>query len=483
MTTTARTEAAAEREAQVAAEPPADNIGTVRRHISYQAAGEVANKAFRFVTAALLARALSNHDFGLFNVGIAAAGVLYTVTTLGLPELGMREIAVHPGRARWLAGRVLASRVLSLAAIAAVGVPVAAVLWPGHTAFLLLTVLLALAMTLAPHWVARGMGNMRSVGLAAGASGVVALLGALLVAAFATSVEGALLAFAAAEGVWALICWLGTRDAKVPDFGLSGSGELVRRAWPLALSSIAFYAYYANIDTIILASSHTEAEAGYYGAAYRVFLTFGGVSILAAYSLLPILSRAEDRGDAGAGLDTLRRGLREMACYGVLIIGLAEAFGEPALGLLFGEEFESVGPTFVVLCVAIPWYCIGYPVGYSLIARDRNRGFLAGAGAAGILNIVLNLLLIPPLGAMGAGVSTLASFVVAAIIWLAWRRQLDRPTLTLLAAVTVACLGAIPALLVPEISVEIGLLTALVAAVVGVRLFLDRRPGEALGAA
>ena len=53
----------------------------------------------------ILARSLTLEDYGLLNVAIAASGVAVTSTTLGFPELGARDAAVHPEELRWLAGR------------------------------------------------------------------------------------------------------------------------------------------------------------------------------------------------------------------------------------------------------------------------------------------------------------------------------------------------------------------------------------------
>ena len=78
--------------------------------------------------------------------------------------------------------------------------------------------------------------------------------------------------------------------------------------------------------------------------------------------------------------------------------------------------------TFILLCAAAAWYSVGYPAGYTLIAMDRNREFLAGALVAGVANITLNLALIPLAGIEGAGIATLGAFVLASLVWLRARR-------------------------------------------------------------
>src|SRR5207245_1013966 len=83
----------------------ADSVGVSFRNLLR---GELVNKGARFVAAALLARALSPHEYGTFNVAIAAAGIATSATGLGLGEVGGRDAAISPSQSAWLAGRVLA---------------------------------------------------------------------------------------------------------------------------------------------------------------------------------------------------------------------------------------------------------------------------------------------------------------------------------------------------------------------------------------
>src|SRR4051794_18145897 len=82
---------------------------------------EVVNRGARFAASVVLARALTVSDYGVVNVGIAAAGILLTATTLGLHDLGAREVAARPDGAAALLRRVLAARLLALGFVSACG--------------------------------------------------------------------------------------------------------------------------------------------------------------------------------------------------------------------------------------------------------------------------------------------------------------------------------------------------------------------------
>lgn len=427
----------------------------------------------------VLARALSLDDYGVLNVCIAAAGIAITATTLGLGDLGARDLAVRPQSASWFAGRLLAARFLVLSALAALALVVVAIVAPGSLPIAALTAAMAFATTASADWMLRGFERMRELGSSRALGGLTVLAGSLLVWRLSGSVDAALAAFIAGEIVTSASCWLWAGRSALPRFGISGVRPLLARSWPLAISTLALYSYYANLDTVIIAATRSAGEAGLYSAAYRVFLTLNLVAIFAGYAYMPILAQAVASGDDSAAMESMRRGLRYMVAYGALVLGVAELAAGPLLGALFGSAFSGEGHVLTVLCIAIAWYVVGFPVGYTLIARDRNRGFLAGAATAALVSLALDLALIPPFGPIGAATATVVAFVAAALVWLRNHGILDRRLVPHLAVITALSLGAVLAL-VTGTGAVIGVLS-LGAALVLAAPALTRRVGIAQG--
>lgn len=200
-----------------------------------------------------------------------------------------------------------------------------------------------------------------------------------------------------------------------------------------------------SLDTILLSVLRSAQEAGLYGAPYRLFLAFMMVGTFAAYATLGPMARATNIGAERAAVATarLRYATVPLAGYGLMILGLAELFGGDILSVLFGARFSAMEDVFVILAIAVPWYSFAFPVGYALIARGANRLFLVGAGVAGVLNIGLNLVLIPSYGPEGAAVATSVGIVGGAIVWLSVQGFLDRDFVRVLGPVTVLSLGSV----------------------------------------
>ncbi len=467
-------------EAAIGSEGAVGGLGNLARSFSALMAGELANKVLRFIAAAVLARGLSADDFGLFNVGIAVGGILVTLTTLGLPEVAGRAVAVDHARAPGLARLVAMARVTATVAIGVAGLVALELAWPGHLLFGVAIVAMAAAMSATADWAARGLERMRTVGLGAATGGLVALLGAIAVSVASGSAAAGLAAFVAGEVAATLVYWTaprhggGSRGVPVADLR-----PLLRRSWPVALSSLAIYSYYANLDTIILAATRSESEAGVYSAAYRIYLAANIVGIFAAYATFPRVSRLVASGHVDDLITRLRPALEPLLAYGVIAVGVAELFGRQLLEVCFGARFGAAADTFVLLLVSTAWYCVGYPIGYNLIAVERNRRFLLGALVGAGINLALNLILIPEVGMIGAGIATSVSIVAATALWLGTGGVRSRALRPVLVVAVLSSLGAVASLQWPGTADAIGAGTVGAGLAGAVAIALRRRSAAA----
>jgi O-antigen/teichoic acid export membrane protein len=89
-----------------------------------------------------------------------------------------------------------------------------------------------------------------------------------------------------------------------------------------------------------------------------------------------------------------------------------------------------------------------------------------GSATAAILNLGLDIVLIPPLGAIGAALATAAAFGVAALVWLHAQSLLGRSTAILVGAMFVLTTLAGVAQLGGAVARTAGAVTLLTACVV-----------------
>lgn len=204
-------------------------------------------------------------------------------------------------------------------------------------------------------------------------------------------------------------------------------GLLVAAA-PLALATMLI-ALYFRIDMVVLARLKPAADVGQYGAAYRFLDALLLVPALVMSVLQPVIARS-----AVEGRVRLRRrywrAIQLMAVAGIGIAVLGAMTGPRALPALPGfEDYDGAGRALAALAVAAALSFIGTVVQATLVATHRQRQLLYVAGAALLVNIALNVALIPPYSYMGAAWATVLTeaAVLAFSLWAAHPLHLGLP--------------------------------------------------------
>lgn len=170
---------------------------------------------------------------------------------------------------------------------------------------------------------------------------------------------------------------------------------------------------------------YLEGEAvGYYAVANQVSTLLLFFSLAINPVLSPRMAAAHTTGDTGALLKAVRYGTNMIffLSYPVLLAMLI--FASPLLILLFGPSYSAAVPILVVLLMAQFAKVLSSPVGnfMTMTGREHTASFVIGGAA--LLNILLNLILIPRFGALGAATSTAVTALMwnGALILFVWRK-------------------------------------------------------------
>jgi O-antigen/teichoic acid export membrane protein len=185
--------------------------------------------------------------------------------------------------------------------------------------------------------------------------------------------------------------------------------ELLMFSGPLVMSTI-FASLLTKVDTFMLGYFRTSYEVGLYNAAYP--LANGILVVLSSFGFLylPLASRL-DASDERREIDAIYK-VTTKWIYIVTFPAFLTfvVFPGDVLALFFGEDYRPAAFTLIILTIGF----------FTNAAYGRNRETLSALGytmyilignsAAFVLNIVLNLLLIPVYGITGAAITSVLSF-------------------------------------------------------------------------
>ncbi|WP_106638853.1 lipopolysaccharide biosynthesis protein [Allosphingosinicella vermicomposti] len=261
---------------------------------------------------------------------------------------------------------------------------------------------------------------------------IVRFVGAILAVAFMPTVTGFLTAWAASEvataavywwsaarvskGAMSLFRWRGLRQAAVENPGIMSF------LW-ITNASTTLNGATKQLTTLIVGLVAGPVAAGNYRLAHQLGQALARISEMLSRSVYAELTRVHF-GDMKANLSKLfRSSVRLTAIGAVTIILLLITIGRPALGLIAGPGYAEAYPLLMLLGTAAALGLGGTSFEPALVATGRAGLALRLQFVATLVLAALLALLLPRLGATGAGIATLAAAAASLILygWAAFR--------------------------------------------------------------
>jgi O-antigen/teichoic acid export membrane protein len=406
-------------------------------------AGKVATLAFTVVAA----RMLSEAEYGAFAYAVAVSMLVATVPSWGFDALLVQRGSASPEQLPQLYAATATAK-------AAVGVPVfaAAAVLVGMTrpsgqaaAALGIVLLAALCDQLADTARSVATAAQRLGGVSAALTAQRFVAAALAVAFMASG--GRLIAVAAAYGLGAAVGLLATVRA-VRRLGIRASaagvrphhvGALARDSWALGAAVVIGMILF-RIDAVMLEALLDDGAVAVYSVSTRLVETVLFIAWAVSNANFPVMSAEIDVARIRRSLELVSAVLAA-AYVPFAVVALIEAPG--VLQLLFGADYaEASAPVLRWLAFAPLLWGVYYLCQFGLLARARQGRLLLAVTLAAVLNVLLNLALIPPSGPVGAAVATTASYGVGAVLMVAMLTSVTGRPAILASLVDAAIAGA-----------------------------------------
>lgn len=437
-------------------EPAGTTATRTARNVVAVAVAEVAGKLGTFVLMLVAARLLGRDDFGAFAYALAFGLLVATLPSWGFDTELVTRASREPAQVGRLLTTVLGLRTLVAAPVLLLAGGLGMLGRPGPEARIaLLLVLLASVVDVYGDAGRSAAGALQSQGGVARALVLQRLLGCVL--AVAAMVGGlGLVGLAAAyltgtlTGAVAVALAVRRLGVRLDRRGLSrdalrsfASGSVL-----VGVHSVASMALF-RLDAVLLGVLVSDAEVGTYAAAYRLLETVLFVAFAVSRAVFPVLSAEATPAKVRYGLE---QAVSVTALVYVPFAAVLLLRPQALLDLLYGAEYAREGTGVLQLLALAPLlYGAAYLAGYALIALAQTRRLLLVTAGATLLNLGLNVVLIPRDGAHGAAAATTLTFLaqaVALVVVLA--RLVGTPALHRgLAVPALASVGVVGVLLSP----------------------------------
>ncbi len=402
---------------------------STRKNTLYNMAYRLFSILLPLVTAPWLSRAVGTEGVGLYGYAWAISYTFCLVGLLGLENYGPRAIA-QARDDRDALNRTF-SAVWKMQLLVA---GLTLLVWCGYVAFVAgaerqiafhLT-LMSVSCLVNVDWCLMGLDQFKPIALR---NTAVKLIAAAAVFVFVKSPEDLwIYAF-----VWSLSTFIGCVSCFA---SLRGKVRFVSVPWrealrhlrPCAVLSISVIAVsvYRQMDKVMIGALADMDQTGLYENAERIILCLAGFISAIGTVMLPKISHMTAKGlmdDVKKHIDASMELVMCMVC--ALGFGLASVAVDFA-PLFYGEGFVQSGTLMIPLALTL------IAIGFANVIRtqwvlpqQRDGIFIKSVLTGAAVNVVLNALLIPSYGAMGAVAATVAAeFSVPAVQYVILRKEL-----------------------------------------------------------
>lgn len=198
---------------------------------------------------------------------------------------------------------------------------------------------------------------------------------------------------------------------------VSETRTMLGYTFPLFIGSIASIAI-GSLDTIFLGVFKTVTDVGIYNAALPTakFIAIFSSAFIALFA--PIIIEYRTKNMRQEILSIYRTTTKWIFISGLPFLLLLVFFSRNVLGMLFGPEYASVQAVSSLSMLGIAFFIQSFTSTSSLmlLSNDKTKYAMMDIILAVLINIILNITLIPQYGMLGAALATSISLVFAVLI-------------------------------------------------------------------
>lgn len=383
-------------------------------------------RLFGFFITIILARYLSQTDFGRYTYAISITGIFLMLANLGIPSLILREIARQRENAPSIFSAAFAAKF-----------PLTIVIFIGFIMFLLMTsspggrgavIAIATAYFLenfgtffAMPFKAIEQMQYLAIGdfiykttMIAGVWCMLALTPTLM------HVGAVYVLCGAAYMLYYFIIYKRKYSFMPVVQGVAGLvsnfAAIIKDAAPMALGGVIMVVY-INADIIMLKWLKGEIVTGVYGVSYSFYLGLAMVASLLVQSVFPRLSYAAEKRQTEVNAVVMGGTIKLLFVFSVPIAVGGILLANEAITCFYGARYLASAMAFKIFMTTVVLNYFNLLLGYCLFAERKQNETNAIYAVSIVVNIAGNLFLIPKYSIAGAALATLAAEAFFTIIY------------------------------------------------------------------
>ena len=186
--------------------------------------------------------------------------------------------------------------------------------------------------------------------------------------------------------------------------------KTTKEALPFAMTAV-FSMVFFRVDTVMLSVMKGDAVTGWYYAACNIINALLAIPVIYGIAIFPVLSKYY--GSARSSFDKVGT----LSFKFLLMVGLPISVGisllaEEIILLVYGSAYLNSAYALQIMVWVFFISCIAIVPFHALNSANKQHSAMTSLGIGAGLNVLLNLLLIPKYGLIGAASASVTTFFV-----------------------------------------------------------------------
>lgn len=372
---------------------------------------QIIGYALAFFYSIYSARYLGVEGFGVLSAALAFAGIFSILTDLGLSNLTVREVARDHKMARKYLSNAMALKIL-LSLLTFILIAVLGYLsgYPQEKSYVLYFITLSLILNSFGgifNAIFQAYEKMEYQSITQILNNVMMFVGIFLAIGYQLNIVAFAFVYFAASAfsliLTIIICLWKFIIPKI-EFDFSFWKSMLIEALPIAVSGIfALIAF--RVDMVMLEMIKGSVAVGWYSAAYRLMEALLFFPSMYTLSVYPLLSKFYV--DSRQSLEiSYYKSFKYLTIISVPIVAATTLLAPDIILLIYKSSFSESIIALQILIWALPFIFLSYVLGSTIVSVNKQVEVVRITFITMIINIGLNLVLIPSWGFVGAACVT-----------------------------------------------------------------------------
>jgi O-antigen/teichoic acid export membrane protein len=372
---------------------------------------------------AWVARYLGPEQFGLMNYALSFVALFSALSIMGLNGITVRNIVSNPENKEEYLGTTLLLKFfgsLSMLIISVIGI---ALIEPDNTSVQLFVLIVALGYIFKSFdtidlWFQSQVQSKYSVFSRSIAFVIISILKIGLVITQAPLVAFVLMY--ALDNLLAALLLIYLYHKKVTfsffewQVKYDVMKSLLKDSWPLILSGIAVMLY-MKIDQVMIGNMLGDSQLGIYSAAVKLSEAWYFIPMIVSGSVFPAILNTRKKSRE-LYLERLQMLYDSFTLFSIIVAFITTFIAPFVVHIIYGVEYIEAAAVLSIHIWAGVFVFLGVASSKYLVAENLTKISFYRTSIGAITNLILNFLLIPEYGILGAAIATLISQMLSSYV-------------------------------------------------------------------